>query len=115
MFAKERLMLFLLVTALPAGCLPGGLLTGSGLMLADTIRPARKQVPGSTMVNVGFVIVSVALVLLIWTLWRRFVRRSAAKRTEFPLGLSASAWRAMLWSGWITGFAIGVVMAVQAR
>ena len=106
-------VLLLLLTAVPAGCLP--LMFVSGVV--EEVKAAAGHSPGRApqAKGTGYVFAAVCLVLAVAAIFqfRRMLRQTHGERPVAPAGLSNDTWRYVLWGAFSAGVASGVVMLID--
>lgn len=110
MFGKWIILGTLMLTAVPAGCIP--VLTVGLAVEEVSLRrsPPRGRQPGSVYGALIAGTVGAALSVLAAKLFHRQLRRTRDPAAEFPLGLGPGAFRVLLWAGLLLGAGCGFGM-----
>jgi hypothetical protein len=106
-------VLMLLLTAVPAGCLPLMVMGAIG----EEVKAAAGHSPGRApqAKGTGYIFAAACLVLAVAAIFqfRRMLRQSHGEHPIGPMGLSNGTWRFVLWGAFSAGVASGVVMLID--
>src|SRR5687768_15104471 len=112
---KFVIAVLLLLTAVPAGCLP--LMTAGAIV--DEVRISRQKnvMRRSDAAQIAYVFVTIMATLAVATsfAFNRILRRTGRLGGDDDwLGLGRRSWRVLLWTSFVLGVACGVSMIVTA-